>query len=131
MEEVLPDVYVDGAHNVSAIEAFVQSVPKDGRGNIVLFSAVQDKDYEEMIRCLCGQFKAEMFVVTQIGGDRGTDAQALAEVFRKYTEQPVIVKESVEEALRFMLKHQKEERVYCLGSLYLTGRIKELIQEVI
>ena len=131
MEEVLPDVYVDGAHNVSAIEAFVQSVPKDGRGNIVLFSAVQDKDYEEMIRCLCGQFKAEMFVVTQIGGDRGTDAQALAEVFRKYTEQPVIVKESVEKALRFVLKHQKEERVYCLGSLYLTGRIKELIQEVI
>ena len=30
-EEVLPDVYVDGAHNVSAVEAFAASVLPDVR----------------------------------------------------------------------------------------------------
>ncbi len=32
MEEVLPDVYVDGAHNFSAVEAFAESVPPDVKG---------------------------------------------------------------------------------------------------
>ena len=49
MEEILPSVYVDGAHNVSAIDAFVKSVPETAEGNIFLFSAVKDKEYEEMI----------------------------------------------------------------------------------
>ena len=37
MEEVLPDVYVDGAHNVSAVEAFAASVLPDVRGRVILF----------------------------------------------------------------------------------------------
>ena len=32
MEEILPSVYVDGAHNVSAIDAFVKSVPETAEG---------------------------------------------------------------------------------------------------
>ena len=131
MEEVLPEVYIDGAHNVSAMEAFAQSVPQEGRRNIVLFSAVQDKDYRRMIRCLCGRVQADLFVVTHISGGRGTEARVLAKIFREYTEQPVIVRESVEEAFTFVLEHQGERRIYCLGSLYLTGKIRELVQEVI
>ena len=38
MEEILPKVYVDGAHNVSAIQAFARSVPKNPDGNIILFN---------------------------------------------------------------------------------------------
>src|SRR5699024_5047241 len=60
MEEILPDVYIDGAHNVSAIEAFAASVPEDGKGNLILFSAVDDKDYEKMIDLLCRKVPAEM-----------------------------------------------------------------------
>ena len=131
MEEILPEVYIDGAHNVSAMEAFVHSASHDERGSIVLFSAVQDKDYRKMAQCLCGGLGAEMFVVTHISGSRGTDAQVLAEIFREYTNRPVIVRDSVEEAFRFVLSNQEGRRIYCLGSLYLTGKIKELVQEVI
>lgn len=127
MEEVLPDVYVDGAHNVSAIEAFTQSVPKDGRRTVILFSAVQDKDYRKMVQCLCTRTGAELFVVTHISGSRGTDAEHLADIFREYTEHPVVVRESVKDALEYVLAHQDGGRVFCLGSLYLTGMIKELI----
>lgn len=131
MEEILPDVYVDGAHNISAVEAFVQSVPRDGRENIVLFSAVEDKDYRKMVECLCRGMASDMFVVTHIDSLRGAQAETLGEIFRQYTEQPVIVRESVREALAFALENQNGRRIYCLGSLYLTGAIKELIQEVV
>ena len=131
MEEVLPDVYIDGAHNISAVEAFIQSVPRDGAGNIILFSAVQDKDYEKMAERLCRSGAAELYVATHIDDSRGADAQRLADIFRKYTERPVIVRESVKEALRYVLGVQNGRRIYCLGSLYLTGMIKGLIQEEI
>ena len=128
MEEVLPDVYIDGAHNISAVEALVQSVPKDGKGNIVLFSAVKDKDYEKMAACLCREMEADLFVVTQIRDTRGADAGTLAEIFGKYTKRPVVVKTSVREALDFVISRRQGRKVYCLGSFYLAGEIKELLQ---
>ena len=42
MEEVLPGVYVDGAHNISAVKAFAETVEKAGFADAVLFSAVRD-----------------------------------------------------------------------------------------
>lgn len=130
MEEILPDVYVDGAHNISAVEAFAQSVPENAEGNIILFSAVRDKEYREMIACLCRNVQAELYVVAQIGDGRAADAAALGRLFEEYTDRPVVVKETVEDAFRYAIKNQRGRTVYCLGSLYLTGEIKGLIREV-
>lgn len=132
MEEVLPDIYVDGAHNINAVEAFAQSVPEDESGRILLFSAVQDKDYVQMIRCLCSKVKADLYVVTQIRGSRAADAHMLGNVFKTETDRPVKVIKSAREALSYVLSHRAGRKVYCLGSLYLTGMIKDICkQEVI
>ena len=131
MEEILPDVYIDGAHNVSAVEAFADSVPQSEKGNIILFSAVRDKEYEAMIERLCRSVQADLYVVTLISDRRAAEAGTLGKLFEKYTDRPVIVIESAEEALRYVLSHRGGRTVYCLGSLYLTGMIKDLIQEVI
>ena len=64
------------------------------------------------------------------GDSRGAGASALGKVFEEHTDKPVIVRESVKDAFRYVLEHQKGRTVYCLGSLYLTGEIKGLIQEV-
>lgn len=50
MEEILPGVFLDGAHNEDGMEAFVASVKEDGcRGQRwLLFSAVADKEYKIM-----------------------------------------------------------------------------------
>ena len=130
MEEVLPGVYVDGAHNISAVEAFLQSIPQDEHGNIILFSAVKDKEYEKMARVLCEKVKASLYVVTHIDDERGTSAEQLGNIFRTYTDRPVEVRKSASGALAYALAVRGERKVYCLGSLYLTGTIKKLIQEV-
>lgn len=129
MEEILPDIYVDGAHNVSAVEAFAASVLPDAGGRVILFSAVKDKDYEDMISCLCRDVQADFYVVTLIADKRAARVEDLGRLFKRYTEKPVIVTENVKDALQYILKNRGERRVYCLGSLYLAGMIKELIQE--
>ena len=131
MEEILPDVYIDGGHNVSAVEAFADSVPQSEKGNIILCSAVRDKEYEAMIEHLCRSVQADLYVVTLISDRRAAEAGTLGKLFEKYTDGPVIVIESAEEALRYVLSHRGGRTVYCLGSRYLNGMIKDLIQEVI
>ena len=74
--------------------------------------------------------RAEAYVVTHIEDPRGTRSEQLGDIFRKYTDSPVIVRENVKDALLWVLENRESRRVYCLGSLYLTGMIKELIQEV-
>ena len=130
MEEVLPGVYVDGAHNISAVDAFTRSVPKDEGGYIIVFSAVKDKEYEKMVSMLCKNLQPDMYIVTHIEDARGEDAKRLGSIFRQYTDRPVRVLESVKDALMTALAQRGSHRIYCLGSLYLTGMIKELIQEV-
>ena len=84
MEEIMPGIVVDGAHNIGAVEAFVKSVKqmKDTK-NVILFSSVSDKDYEKMIQYLCLHMKAECYIITEIPDTRGEEPEQLAEVFRK------------------------------------------------
>ena len=50
MDEVVPDVFIDGAHNEDGILAFLDTVRRDGcRGRrLLLFSAVREKQYREI-----------------------------------------------------------------------------------
>lgn len=129
MEEVLPDVYIDGAHNISAVERFVESVPKDTAGIGILFSVVEDKDYEEMIACLCQKVEADFYVITHISDKRAANTQRLADIFHQYTEKPVLVQNSLKDAWNYVISHQEGRTIYCLGSLYLVGMVKALIEE--
>ena len=131
MEEVQPDIFIDGAHNISAVERFAESVKKNstGQGTILLFSAVQDKDYEQMIAYLCRQVDAETYLVTQIQDKRAEARGILTETFRRFTDRPVLEMETIADAWEYIMKNQNGRRVYCLGSLYLVGMIKELMEQ--
>lgn len=108
MEEVLPGVFIDGAHNPGAVEAFVESVravetaacPKSEKGElpVILFSAVEDKEYEQMIAYLCRHLKVKTFVVTEVEDRRKVPADKLGRIFRKYTEESVLVRADRKEA---------------------------------
>ncbi len=130
MEEILPGIYIDGAHNASAMERFAESVKAQGQHRkAVLFSAMQDKDYEGMAACLCRNLDADYYVVTEIPNSRAADARSLAEVFARYTRQPVVVRDSFMDAWDYLRIHQEGRRIYCLGSLYLAGMLKAMVEE--
>ena len=129
MEEILPGVWIDGAHNVGAIETFVKSV-KDAASKehtVILFSAVQDKNYRKMVECLCKEVRADAYIITKIQDTRGEEISKLASVFRQYTDEEVLAEEDLGQAFRLaMEKKGKDGRLYCLGSLYLVGMIEKL-----
>lgn len=132
MEEILPGVYIDGAHNQSAVERFVETVKRrpacNGR-TVILFSAVREKAYEEMIATLCRNLKVDSYVITTVESTRKADAGELARIVRNYTDSEVIVREQLEEAWAEMMRQKGEDGIaYCLGSLYLVGMIKELVK---
>lgn len=132
MERVGAHITVDGAHNPGAMEAFVESVralDESERGEMVLlFSAVSDKKYDQMIEYLCENLDVKAYVVTQIEDERGVPAEELADVFRRYTDRPVYCKERLEDAVRTAMNERGETgEIYCLGSLYLVGMMKKLL----
>lgn len=137
MEEVLPGVVLDGAHNPPAIYKFIESIQiqkeywtKENKKPkiVILFSAVTDKDYEHMIETLCKETEADAFVITKLEDERGAQCEELAQTFRKFTSSAVYAVDNLEEAFGKAMQEKGEEgKLYCLGSLYLVGELKTLI----
>lgn len=130
METVLPGVILDGAHNDSGVEEFVRTARKfqENTKVTVLFSCVKEKDYEGMIRTICGNIQFERAVVTQIESERMVPSSELAGIFRKYTDSPVEEIPSVPEAFERALSVRGDGILFCVGSLYLVGSLKSLLR---
>ena len=131
MEEILPSVYVDGAHNIDGIRAFLQTVksqPCFGKRRL-LFSVVNDKQYQTLIReiVLSGLF--DEIGVVALESTRALPLHVLEDSFRQYT--GVICKAFVNLSTAFeelALGKDDEDRTYIAGSLYLAGEIKALLR---
>lgn len=131
MEEVLPDVYVDGAHNEDGIRAFLETVAGDGHKGprALLFGAVKDKDCRRMTEELAGAGLFDRIAVAGLKTGRTALPSALREMFEEYPECKCAVYENTEEALRGLVHSRRQgERIYIAGSLYLVGEIKELLR---
>ena len=132
METVLPGVIVDGAHNEDGVEKFVETAEHFQKKYplTLLFSAVDDKDYTDMIRTILGRIRFRHVVVTQVGGYRKVPAEALAEIFRREGCPSAQAFEDTEAAFRAALALKGEDgMLFCVGSLYLVGEIKELLRK--
>lgn len=132
METVLPGVIVDGAHNEDGVEKFVETAEhfQEDYPLTLLFSAVDDKDYTDMIRTVAGRIRFQHVIVTQVGGYRKVPAEQLADIFRKEGCLCAESCEDVETAFRTALEYREEDgMLFCVGSLYLVGEIKAIIRK--
>ncbi len=131
MEEILPEVFVDGAHNEDGISAFLQTVEADfcrGR-HYLLFSVVADKEYESMIRSIGQAALFDYIAVAALDNIRAADMQEVYRLLEHYTGNKCCFFHSTEEAFQFLLKKKKEQDyIYIAGSLYLVGEIKALLR---
>ena len=131
MEEVLPEVYVDGAHNEDGIRAFLETVQKDGHegARSLLFSVVKDKDYEQMAEELVGSGLFDRFAIAHMQTGRAVALSRLEQLFAKFPHCQYELYDNVTAAFQGLLHSRKEgERIYAAGSLYLVGEIKELLE---
>lgn len=51
-EEMIPNVYIDGAHNVDSIMALKQTLETKNKKIKIIFSALNDKNFNEMLKIL-------------------------------------------------------------------------------
>ena len=131
MEEVLPEVYVDGAHNEDGIRAFLETVEADGHEGprVLLFSVVKDKDYERMAEELVKSGLFRRVLIAHMQSGRGLELENLRKLFERYPDCEYCFYENVTTAFRELLRNRMpEERAYIAGSLYLAGEIKELLR---
>lgn len=130
MEELRPDVYVDGAHNEDGIRAFLETAAamRDTR-QLLMFSAVADKDYDTMIKEICESGAFDEYVVCTVEyTHRAMPGRVFLDTFRKYTDKLVYLEETAGDALGRVLSIRKgSDRVFIAGSLYLVGEIKRII----
>lgn len=85
MEEVAPNVFVDGAHNEDGVRAFLESVSADGflGERILLFSAVKDKAFEKMLQEIVDQELFQEIYLVPLHTNRATSAEVLTELTRR------------------------------------------------
>lgn len=134
MERLAEGVFVDGAHNPQGIQAFADAAAelkqRTGKGVYLLFSAVEDKDYETMIACLCQKLQPKGVVTASLESERGADAAMLAGIFQKNGVGRVSSCQTVKEALLQALEWKEEQHLlFCTGSLYFVGELKTAWKE--
>lgn len=150
MEQIQENVYLDGAHNEGGIRAFAKAARTIAAGRkgrkLLLFAVVSDKEYKEMAEILCEEFEPDVLVLTQIGSSRALDVQELQKASmnafervdeRRKTEagevdqaiHDIRVTQSVRDAFETVMREKRpEDTVFCAGSLYLIGEIKEVLR---
>lgn len=125
MEEIIPNVYLDGAHNEDGIHVFLESVKRDGAKakRWLLFSVVADKEYDVMKEKLVQSGLFDCIYAAPLKNIRGIDKKELENIF---ADKQVRISNSTYEGLEEILS-QKDDKdlVYVTGSLYLVGEIKE------
>ena len=146
MEEMLSNVFLDGAHNVDGIRAFLDSVKEDdckGRRTLI-FSAVSDKEYGKMLQMILETGLFKEVLVTEVSGERGVPAQELLASARllgkelqkgqqKAKELPKngticnSISDFQEAICTALTKQQHFDYIYIVGSLYLVGQVKKLL----
>lgn len=125
MDQVLPNIYVDGAHNIPAIKTLVEEVKQV---EYLLYAAVEDKKYEDIIKLIVSHIKVDKIIVTNISNPRGVSVDDLENTFIKFGQEEVITCQTVSESMEYLMKNKKEdEKALCIGSLYLVGEIIETV----
>lgn len=131
MEELLPDIFIDGAHNDEAVLVWVKTVKQlfGDRRKRLLFAVANDKNYIDMIHHICQDMHYEKIYITTIPGARKTSVLPVMQQFQSCCEDEL---EMIEDTKTAFMKAKDElqqgETLFLVGSLYLAGAVKSYIE---
>ena len=122
MEEVLPGVVIDGAHNEDGVRAFLESVSRDGctGRRLLLFSAVSDKRSGKMAEQILRSGLFSRIAAAPMASGRSLTRTKLEEIWEGKAE----LYDNPEEGFRALTEDRAPgDMVYAAGSLYLAGEL--------
>ncbi|WP_163653280.1 folylpolyglutamate synthase/dihydrofolate synthase family protein [Listeria sp. PSOL-1] len=120
-----PLIILDGAHNPEGIRAFKETVKQINEEKIILFSALQDKNYQEMIKEL-KTIPNSKLCLTTFDYPRAMTKEILTEValnnqIEKVEDWQVFIKEQISSLDSTCL--------LITGSLYFIAEVRQLLTE--
>lgn len=132
MEQVREHVFIDGAHNYDGVLQFKNFVNEltgqDDAEAYILFSVVREKEYYQMMNLIEQIDRCKGFLVAPVKNARAAAVGDLAEYLRK-SGRRVYTFESLPEAYEYGLQLKGEkDYLFCVGSLYMVGEIKEYLE---
>lgn len=129
MQEIDTNMILDGAHNEDGMSRFLESVSKETviGGKHLMFSAVKDKHYPEMIKMICDSGLFDGYILVPINDERGLDVATLKEEFLKHTSCPIEAMDNLSQGIfEACMLRDAGNVIYIAGSLYLAGEILEM-----
>lgn len=134
MEFVPPDLYLDGGHNADGINAFLRSVkgmPKGKGRKFLLFSAVRDKQYEDMVHAIESSGLFALIAAAPMETARSLSEEELQDVLRRENRREgdsapeTAVLPDISAAFQLLRDRKKDgDLIFAAGSLYLVGQLK-------
>jgi len=118
-------IVFDGAHNLAAAQQLKNSTDLyfPNQKKIALIGILDDKDYEKMSQIFASVF--DKIIVTSVPSERGKHPELIYEEFKKYSENVEFIKDPSDGFNKLL--SEKSDIYFVTGSLYLIGKIKELI----
>ena len=128
MQEIRPDVFLDGAHNEDGIRAFIEAAKllcgARNRRPVLLTSAVSDKDLQHISGRIAKELRPVRIYTAPLQSYRAADAGHIAELYREYGMKDVRLLDNIPEAFRTAVSEKQEDEIlFCAGSLYMAGEI--------
>lgn len=136
MEEIRPGIFVDGAHNIDGISAFLESTGQiecEGK-KLLLFGVASDKQYPEIVRMLLESRQFAGIYAAVMDSYRSVSVSDMKTAFEDAKDElgiiglPIKYYSDVRDAVTDIITMRKSgDIVFAAGSLYLVGEIKSFV----
>lgn len=121
-EEILPLVYVDGAHNEMGIKRLVESIKFLPKPITVVFAALKDKSFDSMMDML--ESVADQLIVTEFDFYRAASAKELGANHKS------LIKSDYKEAIDLGIQNKGPGTLIITGSLYFISEARSYLLEI-
>lgn len=131
MQEIDNNMIIDGAHNEDGVIQFLESVKADGFAGdrYLLFSAVRDKHYEDMIKAISESKLFKGVIIIPLEDERGLPVSVMNEIFNKYFDGEIMPMDNISQGIfQACMLRDDGNMIYIAGSLYLAGEVLALRQ---
>ena len=137
MEQILPGIYLDGAHNEDGVREFLKAADllckeRQPVKKWILFAVSDDKEYQEMMAKIAHILKPDVCLLSSMESYRALSMKKLEAAALSVMDEKTEIHcfERVTDAMRRLLSGKTEsDLAFIAGSLYLAGEIKAVLEE--